>query len=60
MLEQHEKAEQDSDLAVSIDPKYVKAICRRAMAREHLGKLEQVWLAACANVCSVHDRYVCA
>lgn len=50
MLDDHVRAEEDSGMAVSIDPKYVKAICRRAMARESQGKLEEAFqdlTAAC-------------
>ena len=40
-LEQHAEAEADCDAALRCDPSYVKAIARRATAREKLGKDEQ-------------------
>jgi import receptor subunit TOM70 len=40
MLEMHAKAETDCDAAIAIDPRYVKAFCRRAVAREKQGNLE--------------------
>jgi len=40
MLEMHSKAEADCDAAIAIDPRYVKAFCRRAVAREKQGNLE--------------------
>jgi len=40
-LDQHEAAEADCTAALCIDPKYVKALVRRATAREKLGKAEQ-------------------
>ena len=43
-LDQHEAAEADCTAALCIDPKYVKALVRRATAREKLGKAEQVRL----------------
>ena len=39
-LEQHAEAEADCDAALRCDPSYVKAIARRATAREKLGKDE--------------------
>eukprot|EP00967_Tisochrysis_lutea_P102295 scaffold153917_cov33-Tisochrysis_lutea.AAC.1 len=40
MLEMHAKAEADCDHAIAIDPRYVKAFCRRAVAREKQGNLD--------------------
>jgi len=40
-LQQHAAAEADCDAALKIDPKYVKALVRRAMARENQGKNDQ-------------------
>ena len=40
-LEQHAEAESDCDAALRLDPKYVKALVRRANAREKLGRPEQ-------------------
>lgn len=39
-LEKHAEAEADCDAALRSDPRYVKALARRATAREKLGKLE--------------------
>ena len=39
-LERHAEAEADCDEALKSDPLYVKALARRATAREKLGKLE--------------------
>ena len=49
-LDKYEEAEQDCVSALAIDPLYVKALCRRAMAREKMGKVEEALLdltAAC-------------
>jgi len=49
-LEKYEEAERDCVSALAIDPVYVKALCRRAMAREKMGKLPEALLdltAAC-------------
>ena len=40
-LEKYEEAERDCVSALAIDPVYVKALCRRAMAREKIGKLPE-------------------
>jgi import receptor subunit TOM70 len=40
MLEMHAQAEADCDAAIAIDPRYVKAFCRRAVAREKQGNLQ--------------------
>ena len=37
-LDDHAHAERDCDAALAINPKYVKALCRRGLAREKLGK----------------------
>ena len=49
-LDKYEEAEQDCMSALAIDPVYVKALCRRAMAREKMGKVDEALLdltAAC-------------
>jgi len=49
-MEEFELAEQDCESALRIDPPYVKALCRRAISREKLGKIEPALLdftAAC-------------
>lgn len=40
MLDRHAEAESDCDHAIAIDPRYVKALNRRAVAREKQGRLE--------------------
>ena len=40
MLEKHAEAEADCDAALAIDPKYVKVLNRRGVARERRGDLE--------------------
>ena len=72
-LDKYEEAEQDCVSALAIDPLYVKALCRRAMAREKMGKVEEALLdltAACMlsgfqarslvitpTACSLASRY---
>jgi len=49
-IDKYEEAEHDCACALDIDPTYVKALCRRAMAREKLGNVEAALLdltAAC-------------
>lgn len=53
-LGRHELAETDCSAALAIDPKYVKAICRRANAREQQGKKEEA-LADFTGACFLSD-----
>ena len=41
MLKDYENVVQDCSMALQMDRKYVKALSRRALAYEHLGKLDQ-------------------
>jgi hypothetical protein len=45
-----EYAEEDSDVALQIDPQYVKAYSRRGMVRFKRGKYAEVFLFFCINL----------
>ena len=41
MQSEYEAAEQESSVAVELNPSYIKALMRRCQAQEHMDKLEE-------------------
>eukprot|EP00965_Chrysotila_dentata_P107713 3557885-Pleurochrysis_carterae.AAC.1 len=55
-LDKHAEAEADCDAALAIAPDYVKALCRRAIARE---KQARARARACVHACVRGCVHVC-